>query len=131
MMNPVVHFEMPYEDHERLSAFYHSAFGWEMKKLGEEMGHYVQAKTTATDEDFINRTPGTIHGGFFPKKPDWPAQAPSVVIAVNDIQAAMKRVADAGGEVLGDPMEIPTIGIYVSFTDTEGNRVSIIQPLDM
>jgi predicted enzyme related to lactoylglutathione lyase len=26
--NPVVHFEMPYEDAERLQAFYRSAFGW-------------------------------------------------------------------------------------------------------
>jgi predicted enzyme related to lactoylglutathione lyase len=42
----------------------------------------------------------------------------------------MKKVADAGGKVLGDPMEIPGIGQYVSFTDTEGNRVSILQPAE-
>jgi predicted enzyme related to lactoylglutathione lyase len=68
-------------------------------------------------------------GGFFPKKPDWPAQVPSVVIAVDDIKAAMGKVKAAGGEVLGEPMEIPGVGQYVSFTDSEGNRVSILQPL--
>ena len=26
-------------------------------------------------------------------------------------------------------MEIPGVGHYVSFTDTEGNRVSMLQPL--
>ena len=52
-----------------------------------------------------------------------------VVISVDDIQASMKKVADAGGKVLGDPMDIPGIGRYVSFTDTEGNRVSMLQPL--
>ena len=41
----------------------------------------------------------------------------------------MKKVAQAGGKVLGDPMEIPGIGQYVSFFDTEGNRVSMLQPL--
>mgnify|MGYP006155677469 CR=1 FL=1 len=40
----------------------------------------------------------------------------------------MKRIADAGGEVLGEPMEIPGVGQYVSFFDTERNRVSLLQP---
>jgi predicted enzyme related to lactoylglutathione lyase len=127
-MNPVVHFEMPYENPERLMKFYTQAFGWRLQKLGEEMGDYVTAATTGTDENNMIRKPGAINGGFFPKKPDWPAQYPSVVIAVDDIKEAMKKVAKAGGKVLGDPMEIPGIGQYVSFTDTEGNRVSILQP---
>jgi uncharacterized protein len=40
-------------------------------------------------------------------------------------------VNDAGGKVLGEPMLIPGIGDYVSFYDTEQNRVSILQPLSM
>ncbi len=128
-MNPVVHFEMPYEDPERVVKFYIQAFGWQMNKLGKDMGDYVLAGTTETDENRMVKTPGTINGGFFPKKPDWPAQYPSVVIAVDDIKEAMKKVAEAGGEVLGEPMEIPGVGLYVSFTDTEGNRVSMLQPL--
>jgi predicted enzyme related to lactoylglutathione lyase len=31
--------------------------------------------------------------------------------------------------VLGEPMDIPGIGLYVSFFDTEGNRVGMIQPV--
>ncbi len=130
-MNPVVHFEMPYENPERLAKFYTRAFGWQMQKLGKEMGDYVLAATTETDENRMVKRPGAINGGFFPKKPDWPAQFPSVVIAVDDIQKAMKRVSEAGGKVLGEPMEIPGIGQYVSFTDTEGNRVSMLQPKNM
>jgi len=126
-MCPVVHFEMPTEDRERMAKFYHDAFGWQTQMLGEEMGNYVIATTTETDENGPKR-PGAINGGFFQKKPDWPAQYPSVVIAVDDIQAAVKKVAEAGGEVLGEPMEIPGVGQYVSFLDTEGNRVSMLQP---
>ena len=41
----------------------------------------------------------------------------------------MTQVSEAGGEVLGEPMEIPGVGQYVSFFDTEGNRVSMLQPV--
>lgn len=127
-MNPVVHFEMPYDERERMAKFYQSAFGWQMQMLGEEMGNYVLATTTPTDKNGPNK-PGAINGGFFPKKPDWPAQHPSLVIAVDDVRAAMRQVNAAGGKVLGEPMEIPGVGQYVSFLDTEGNRVSMLQPL--
>ena len=126
-MNSVVHFEMPYEDRERMAKFYRTAFDWHTQMLGEEMGNYVLATTTETDESGPKK-PGAINGGFFPKRPDWPAQHPSVVIAVDDVQAAMKKVAEAGGRVIGDPMEIPGVGQYVAFFDSEGNRVSMLQP---
>lgn len=60
-MDPVVHFEIPYENQERIAKFYEEAFGWRMQRLGE-------------------------------------------------------------------PMEIPGIGRYVSFLDTERNRSSMLQP---
>jgi hypothetical protein len=127
-MNPVVHFEMPYDDRNRMAKFYASAFGWEARMLGEEMGSYVVVTTTETG-DAGPKEPGRINGGFFPKRPDWPAQHPNVVIAVDDLGTAMRKVAEAGGRVLGEPMAIPGVGQYVSFTDTEGNRVSMLQPL--
>jgi predicted enzyme related to lactoylglutathione lyase len=128
-MNPVVHFEMPYDERERVARFYASAFGWQTQMLGAQMGHYITAATADTGADGRPLHPGAINGGFFPRKPDWPAQHPSVVIAVDDIHAAMERVSQAGGTVLGEPMQIPGIGHYVSFMDTEENRVSLLQPL--
>lgn len=127
-MDPVVHFEMPYEDRQRMAKFYSSAFGWQMQMLGEDTGNYVLASTTESDANGTPKTSGRINGGFFPRKPDWPAQYPSVVVAVEDIQKSMKKVKDAGGKVLGEPIEIPGVGQYVSFTDTEGNRTSMLQP---
>ena len=126
-MDPVVHFEMPYDDPQRMADFYVSVFGWQTKLLGEDMGAYVLATTTETDGD-IPKRPGAINGGFFPKKPDWPAQHPSIVVAVDDIAESMKKITSAGGKVLGEPMQIPGVGKYASFTDTEGNRVSMLQP---
>src|SRR5215510_1634866 len=129
-MCPVVHFEMPAEDRDRMTAFYEEAFGWKAQKLGPEMGNYVIVTTAETDAK-PDAPAGAINGGFFPKKADWPAQVPSIVIAVEDIKAAMRKVGQAGGKVLGEPMEIPGIGHYVSFFDTEGNRVSMLQPSGM
>ena len=91
------------------------------------MGGYVLATTTPTDGHRPIKS-GEINGGFFPRKPDWPGQQPSVVIAVADIAASMEKVRRAGGEVHGEPMEIPGVGRYVAFSDSEGNRLSILQP---
>jgi predicted enzyme related to lactoylglutathione lyase len=128
-MDSVVHFEMPAVDRQRMADFYTKTFGWKAQFFGPDMGDYVTVQTTETDANGMVQTPGAINGGFYPKKDDWPAQYPSVVIAVDDIRASMQKVADAGGQVLGEPMEIPGIGQYVSFFDTEGNRVSMLQPL--
>jgi uncharacterized protein len=125
--DPVVHFEMPYENHERVMNFYSKAFGWQMKKLGSDMGDYVLAGTTETDENMMIKTPGNINGGFY--KPDTANPAiPSVVIEVENLEESIKKVKNTGGKILGEPMEIPGIGNYVSFTDTEGNRVGMLQP---
>ena len=128
MMNPVVHFEMPYRDRERAAAFDPAAFGWQTQRLGPEMGDYLLV-TTAVSDVRPGAPAGAINGGMFPFKPDWPAQHPAVVIGVEDIRAAMARVSAAGGSVLGEPMEIPGVGQYLAFTDTEGNRNSLLEPL--
>jgi uncharacterized protein len=58
------------------------------------------------------------------------------VISVDDIQAAMKKIEEGGGKIIGgqkpgEPDNIPGVGLWVSFEDTEGNRVSILQPMGM
>lgn len=127
-MNPVVHFEMPADDRIRMANFYTKAFGWQTEMLGPDMGNYVLAATTESGEDGRPKMPGAINGGFFVREPGSPDQHPSIVIAVEDIGAAIKRVKDAGGKVLSDPMPIPGVGLIASFLDTEGNRASILQP---
>ena len=92
------------------------------------MGDYLLV-TTAISDARAGAPAGAINGGLFPFKPDWPEQYPSVVIGVEDVHAAMARVTKAGGDVLGEPMEIPGVGQYVAFRDTEANRNSMLQPI--
>jgi predicted enzyme related to lactoylglutathione lyase len=137
-MNPVVHFEMGYKDKARMVKFYETAFGWETENMGSEMGDYVVAHTTETDKNGMVQTKGTINGGFYQKTDDPLSQAPSVVVSVDDIQAAMQAVEANGGKILGnknekgehtmEPQMIPGVGLWISAMDTEDNRFSILQP---
>lgn len=136
-MNPVVHFEMGYNDKDRMVKFYETVFGWKTLPMGPEMGNYVVAQTTDTDEEGMVKTPGNINGGFYQKTDNPLSQAPSVVVSVQDIKAAMKAVEEAGGKLLGsmdgngkqtmEPQMIPGVGLWISAQDTEGNRFSILQ----
>jgi uncharacterized protein len=130
-MDSVVHFEMAYDDRDRMKTFYESAFGWQTQTFGPEMGNYVLATTTETGPNGMPKNPGAINGGFYERPSDPAGQAPSVVISVTDIREAIRKVEAAGGTMLGEPMEIPGIGQYASFKDTEGNRVGMLQPVPM
>ncbi|MFL5763092.1 MAG: VOC family protein [Bacteroidia bacterium] len=125
-MSSVVHFEMPYTDAKRVAKFYSQAFGWNMNILGSEMGAYVLAGTSEADKKGHPKEKGRINGGFFPKSPN--AETPNLVLATDNLKNAVRRLEKAGGKALGEPMNIPGYGTYISFTDTEGNRVALMQP---
>jgi len=130
-MNPVVHFEMPAEDKKRMSDFYTKVFGWHTQQLGPEMGEYIVVSTTESDGNGRPKTPGTINGGFYQKSEDPISHHPSVVISVGNITESIQMIKSNGGKVLNEPTSIPGVGIFASFLDTEGNRLSILHPVDM
>ncbi len=127
-MNSVVHFEMPAKDKKRAADFYTKAFDWKMQVMGEEYGGYLMAQTAPTDEQGMNKTPGTINGGFFDYKDEAGFNAPHLVISVDDLNQTIEDIKAAGGEVMGEVMDIPNVGKYISFKDPEGNIVGALQP---
>lgn len=134
-MYPVVHFELPCDDRDRMIEFYSAVFGWNSQKLGPEMGNYTIVKTAETDEKGYPVQKGIVNGGLFPRMKD--TRHPAVVIAVEDIQASMKDVEKAGGKIIGgghkagEPDDIPGVGLYKAFSDSEGNRIGMLQPKGM
>ena len=126
-MNPVVHFEMAAEDSKRMTNFYTKVFGWKANQMGPDMGNYVVVHTTETDEKGMIKQHGAINGGFYPKTKDT-KQAAHIVISVDDIEEHMEKIKKAGGKIQGNPVDIPNVGKYVTFSDTEGNRACILQP---
>lgn len=107
--NAVVHFEMPSYDKVRVSKFYSQAFGWEMQQLGKEFGDYIVAMTARSGKDEPLEK-GVINGGFFDYEDKPGRNAPHLVIQVENIEEAMKKVEDAGGKIKGKPQEIPIVG---------------------
>lgn len=137
-MNPVVHFEMPAKDRIRVKKFYEQVFGWTMTQLGSDMGDYLLATTTPTNEKTKRPLePGAINGGFFSYNAEKiELQYPSVTIAVQDLKKAMEAVKNAGGTVVGgqkpgEPDDIPGVGLFIGIIDSEGNHVSLLQPTSM
>jgi len=102
--------------------------------LGPEMGDYITVSTSETGGEGFPTKSGRINGGFYKKTEEY--KTPSVVIAVDDIREAMKKVTGAGGTIVkgdsnGEPLEISGIGQFVSLIDSEGNRVGMLQPSPM
>lgn len=128
MANSVVHFEMPSKDKKRTAIFYSKVFGWKMNLLDEKMGNYLLAQTAETDENNMVQQKGAINGGFFDYKNKEGFNMPHLVIAVDDLNESIKDVNTNGGEIFGEPMDIPGIGKYISFKDTEGNLVGMLEP---
>jgi predicted enzyme related to lactoylglutathione lyase len=122
--NRIVHFEIEAADKERAKRFYSQAFGWQMQQMGSEMGDYVVVTTGDPKE------PGGINGGIFGTPPGGQKELNgySCTVAVDNIDQAMSSVRSAGGEVMGDKMDIPGIGLYVRCKDTEGNIFTLLQP---
>ncbi len=97
-MNPVVHFEMPAENMQRITDFYNDVFGWQSQIMGEEMGNYVVVTTSETDDKGRPKMSGTINGGFYPKHEGKPPFCPSFVIAVDDINETIIKIKKANGK---------------------------------
>ncbi len=126
-MKPVIHFEMPAIDKERMVRFYTQVFGWQTQQLGPEMGNFILVTTTESDENGP-KTPGEINGGFYQKNDNDSSQTTTVTIQVDDIEEYIRKVRAAGGKISGEIMDTPGLGFFASFFDPEGNRVNMLQP---
>jgi predicted enzyme related to lactoylglutathione lyase len=78
------------------------------------------------------KEPGAINGGFFAYQEKEGFNVPHLVISVDNLEESIEAVKNAGGKILGgatgDIDDIPNVGRYVSFEDSEGNHVGMLQP---
>lgn len=125
-MDKVVHFEIPVDDLERAKAFYGSVFGWGVQTLPEM--DYTIAMTTAVDQTTqMPLEPGAINGGLMRRSDTTPA--PVITIRVDAIDEALKRIEAEGGGTVQPRTEIPGMGAFAYFTDSEGNVVGLWETL--
>jgi len=118
----VVHFELPFDDGERASAFYAEAFGWAVNPLPEM--HYVLATTGPSDQGPPGE-PGFINGGLLERSE--PVSAPVVTLEVDDVDEALATVERLGGRTVSGKQAVGEMGFSAYFADPEGNVMGLWQ----
>jgi hypothetical protein len=68
-----------------------------------------------------------INGGLMKRDPS--ANAPVLVMAVDDADATVEKVKKSGGRLVGEILDIPNVGRYARVQDTEGNVIGVIKPI--
>jgi hypothetical protein len=121
-MGKVVHFEIPADDEGRARAFYGSIFGWRLQEL-PEMDYTILMTTPVDQQTQLPLEPGAINGGLMKRSPDTPA--PVITVDVESIDDALRRIEAAGGSTVRARTEIPGMGAFAYFKDTEGNVVGL------
>jgi uncharacterized protein len=111
MTNPIAHFEIIGPDAIRLQAFYAGVFDWKLSPPMPDMGNYSL---------FDSEGQG-IGGGIGEGDP-----RVTVYIQVDDLDAYMERVAQAGGRVLTPAMPATGTVTIALFADPAGNTIGLL-----
>jgi len=121
-MPTVQHFDFPFDEENRAQGFYKDVFGWNMQKYSnpEEPGMDYWFFDT-TDE---NGSKG-ITGGMMKRK--GPEHSVINYITVPSIDQYISKIEQAGGKVKISKTEIPGMGYFAIFTDTENNTLGLFE----
>ncbi len=125
-MDKIVHFEIPADEIARAKKFYGSTFGWELEDM--EGMDYTIVKTVDVDDQQMPKEPGAINGGLMKRSSDTPS--PVITVNVASVDDALKRVEAGGGSTVSPRQEIPGMGAFAYFKDTEGNTLGLWENLD-
>ena len=98
--------EMPGGELSSTKRFYEQAFGWEFTDYGPNYA--------AFDEG--------LDGGFDATAPE--DAKPLVILFARDLDAMLKKVVAAGGEITVDPFDFPG-GRRFHFRDPAGNELAV------
>jgi hypothetical protein len=125
VIHEVVRFEIPVDDAGRAKEFYRAAFEWELNDSDMGDGNiYTTVITTPVDEQTrVATEPGAINGGLMRRTPD--TSAPVITIGVDAIDESLKKVEAGGGSIVQPRTEIPEMGAFAYFKDSEGNVVGL------
>lgn len=126
-MDKVVHFEIPTDDLARAKDFYSSVFGWQLQTM-EDMDYTIAMTTPVDEKTQMPTEPGAINGGITKRSGETPA--PVLTIGVDSVDDSLKRAAAAGGSIVKPKTEIPGMGAFAYFRDSEGNVLGVYESGD-
>jgi uncharacterized protein len=124
MSAKVVHFELPYDDPERARQFYSRAFGWDLTPMPEL--DYTIVSTGPMSASGRPTEPGYVNGGLLSRS-QAASPGPVVVVDVDDIDTALERAEDAGGQTVVGRTPVGQMGFTAYLRDPEGNVIGLWQ----
>ena len=108
----IVHIEIPTQNGKASGEFYEKLFGWHIER-DEQMDYTMWDPHEGPGGGFSNIDenvkPGDVH----------------IYVNSEDIEADLKKVAELGGTVLQEKMEIPETGWFGMFKDPTGNTIAL------
>lgn len=120
-MPTVRHFDIPIDDLDRSQKFYRDVFGWDMKKVGNPATPQIELWMCETEDSNGNKG---ITGGLMRRK-----SLPTVTnyIGVLSIEEFILKIERSGGKVTVPRSEIPNIGFFAMFKDSENNLFGLFE----
>ena len=116
--NAVMWAEIPVVDMNRAKAFYAAVL--ERELIDESGGPNPMAAFTTAAKD-------GVAGHLYPGTPAPEGVGPTVHFAApGRLEATMERVREAGGTVVGEPVEIP-VGRFCYALDPDGNSIGLFE----
>ena len=110
MAGKPVHLEIPAENTSRAQEFYKGLFGWEFQAMEGPVEYHMARISEDAGSAVLPSDTGAIR----------------VYFDVDDINAGAARLKELGGKA-DDPQPVPTMGWFVTGTDTEGNPIGLWQ----
>lgn len=114
--NATVWFEIPVTDFARAKTFYGAVLGHDLAE--QEGGPNPMATFAVADMQ------KGVAGHIYPGKPAAPGTGPTIHLAVADLEAAIARVTENGGQVVSPVIEIPA-GRFCYCLDLDGNSFGL------
>jgi uncharacterized protein len=121
-MPTVEYFQIPADDIGRAKEFYNKVFGWEMQKWNSSENSEQEYWMFQTKDDEGN--PG-LGGGLMKRQS--PQHTITNFITVSSIEEYSSKIEQSGGKIIMPKTQIPTMGFFAVFLDTENNMFGIYE----
>jgi predicted enzyme related to lactoylglutathione lyase len=116
-MPRVIHFEIPADNPERAVKFYQKVFDWKIEKWAGPVDYWLVS--TGEDKELGINGAITDKSGY--------VTVTTNTVSVASYEDAVKKIMDAGGEVLMPKTAVPGVGYMTYCKNTEGNLFGIMQ----
>ncbi len=116
MANPVIHFEIPASNPEKLADFYKTLFGWNFQKWEGAMEYWMATGS---------KDAGGIDGGIMKRQAE--QQTAMNYVMVPNVDDHFKKATDLGATGIVPPTDIPNVGRFAVLLDPEHNPIGLWQ----